>query len=111
MIVPPHLIDASIVLTTFSSEGLINIPLPCLRMEEWCKTLVFAVGKVCFKYYTDCLGGEICRRHSFVPKTTLEQASKLQVLCLSPLLRSHFDAAPAMKQIVIDGQRWEIKDK
>ena len=103
MIVPPHLIDASIVLTMFSSEGLINIPLPRLHMEEQCKTPVFAVRKVRFKHCMDCLGGEICRRHSFVPKTTLEQVSKLQVLYLSPLLHNHFDAAPAMKQIVMDG--------
>ena len=34
-----------------------------------------------------------------------------EVLCLFPLLHSHFDAAPAMKRIVMDGWRWEIKDK
>ena len=107
MIVPPHQIDASIILTTFSSESLVNIPLLRLRPEERRKTLVFAVGKVHFKHCTDCLGGEICRRYSFAPKTTLEQVGKLQVLCLSPLLRSHFDDAPATK--LMDGQKWEIK--
>ena len=110
MIVPPHQIDASIILTTFSSESLVDIPLPRLRTEERGKTPVFAVGKVRFKHCTDCLGGEICRRYSFAPKTTLEQVGKLQVLCLSPLLRSHFDAAPATKRIVMDGRKWEIKN-
>ena len=106
MIVPPHQIDASIILTTFSCESLVNIPLPHLRTEDkQRKTPVFAVGKVRFKHCTDCLGGEICRRYSFAPKTTLEQVGKLQVLCLSPLLRSHFDAAPATKQIVMDGRK------
>ena len=65
--------------------------------------------KVCFRHCTDCLGGEICRRYSFAPKTMLEQVGKLQVLCLSPLLRSHFDASPVTKRIVMDGQKWEIK--
>ena len=63
------------------------------------------VRKVCFKPCMDCLGGEICRRHSFVSKTMLEQVGELQVISISPLLHNHFDATPVMKQIVMNGQR------